>query len=251
MDAAIKTFQEWIDESNSITFFSGMGVSLDSGIPDFRKMEDGHMATYGVPPETIFTRDYFERRPGPFFRYYRDKMLGPLLTAEPNATHHKLLELEAAGKLRMILTQNMDDLHQEAGSKKVIELYGSVMRNDCHHCERRYATLDIYEKPGIPYCDVDMCGKVIGPDIILYGDPLPTERMADAIYHAMCGDMLIVAGTSLQEYPAAAIVHYYMGKKMVLINPEPTPLDSRADLLIHAPIHEVMSQIKISPRSET
>lgn len=239
----IETLQEWIDDSKNIVFYSGMGVSLDSGIPDFRVMDDKHMALYSAPPEAILTRTYFERCPMPFFRFYREKILAPLMDVEPNATHHKLVELEQAGRLRTILTQNMDDLHQEAGSKKVMELCGSVMRNDCPLCEHRISTLELYEMPGIPYCAVDMCGAVMTPDIYLYGDPLSKEMMIDATYHILCADLLIIAGTSLLEHPAAAIVHYYMGGRMVLLNPAPTPLEERANLVIHAPIHEVMAQL--------
>ena len=248
MHEELNILQQWLDESSGLLFFSGMGVSMDSGIPDFRKMEPDHMAQYGLPPEALFSRAVYERRAAPFFRYYRDRVLAPLLTAEPNATHHKLVELEEAGKLRRILTANMDDLHQEAGSKKVIELYGSVMRNNCRNCERRYSALDIYEAPGIPYCDVDMCGLVIGPEIYLYGDPLDKDMLTEAIFQLLSCDLLIIAGTGLLEYPAAAIVHLYHGRKMVLINPEPTELEERANLVIHAPIHEVMAALKVNPK---
>lgn len=241
--------QQWLDEAENTVFFSGMGVSMDSGVPDFRRMDSAHMQTYGYPPEALLSRAFYERRPGPFFRWYRDKVLTPLLTAEPNSTHHKLLELEHAGRLRMILTANMDNLHQDAGSKKVIELCGNVMRNYCQYCEHRFTALDILEMPGIPYCYVDMCGQVIAPEIFLYGDPLNKDLLTDAVYHIVSSDLFILAGTGLLDYPAAALAHLYHGKRMVLINPEATPLEERADLVIHAPIREVMAGVRVKPKT--
>lgn len=245
MSAKIETLQEWINESSNIVFFSGPGVSKESGIPDFRRMDDQYFRKYEYPPEAILSRPFLERRPAPFFQFYRDKILSPLLTVEPNATHRKLVELETAGKLRMIITQNMDDLHQEAGSRKVIELCGSVMRNNCPRCERRLSALEIFEHPSIPYCDADMCGGVMWPDIFLYGDALNAELMTNAIYHVLSADLLIVAGTSILDYPAAGIVYYYMRKKMVLINELPSAMDFRANLVINAPISEVMGQLTV------
>lgn len=246
MNSDIEKLQEWINESQKIVFFSGSGMSLESGIPNFRHMDEQYFKKYEYPPEAIFTRSFLDRKPGQFFQFYREKILTPLITAEPNAAHQKLVELERAGKLRLIITQNMDDLHQEAGSRKVLELHGSVMKNSCPRCERHSSAFDILEHPGIPYCDVDMCGGVISPDIVLYGDPLNQDIMADAIYNILSADLLIVAGTSLLDYPAAGIIYYYWGKKMVLINEKQNAMDSRANLVFNAPICEVMSQIEVS-----
>ncbi len=246
MDEQLQILQEWLDGCSDLVFYSGPGVSQESGIPDFMAMEEDHIKKYDVPPETILTRAFFERKPGPFFRWYRERVLTPLLTCEPNATHRKLVEIEKAGKLRMILTQNMDDLHQEAGSRKVIELMGTVMRNICLYCDRQYATLDIYEKPGIPYCDVDMCGYVIGPDIVFYGDAMKKEVVTEAIYQALSADVLIVAGCSLLDQPAASVIHHYFKKKMVLISEKESPFDERANLIIRAPVAQVMEQLRVT-----
>jgi NAD-dependent deacetylase len=246
MTTNIETLQEWIDESSNIVFFSGPGMSMESGIPDFRHIDEQYFRKYDFPPDAILSRPFLERKPAQFFQFYRDKILSPLTSVEPNAAHQKLVELEAAGKLRMIITQNMDDLHQEAGSRKVLELFGSVMRNNCPRCERRLSALDILEHPSIPYCDADMCGGVIWPEIFLYGDALNEELMTNAIYNILSADLFIVAGTSLLDYPAAGFIYYYMRKKMVLINENPTAMDFRANLVIHAPISDVMSKIQVS-----
>lgn len=246
MSKNMETLQEWIDESSSIVFFSGAGLSAESGIPDFLHMDEQYLQKYQYPPQAILSRAFFERRPLQFYRFYRERILAPLLTVEPNAAHHKLVELEQAGKLRMILTQNMDDLHQEAGSRKVMELNGSVMRNNCPRCDRRISPLDLYEHPHIPYCDVDMCGGVMTPEIILHGDALDNELVNQAIYHVLSADLFIVAGTSLMEHPAAGIIYHYQRKKMVLINEKENLMDSRADLILRAPVSEVMGQIKVS-----
>jgi len=249
MDTNIEILQEWIDNTSNIVFFSGPGLSIESGLPDFRCMEEDQLQKYEYPPEAILSRLFFERKPEPFFRFYRERILAPLLTAEPNAAHRKLAELETADKLRMIITQNMDDLHQEAGSRKVLELYGSVMRNDCPRCERRLSTLDLLEHPGVPYCDVDMCGGVITPQVHLYGDALNNDLLTNAVYYALSANLFIVAGTSMLENPAASILYHYSGKKLVLINETPTPLDGRANLIIRAPVSEVLAQIKVNPRT--
>ncbi|MEG2001051.1 MAG: Sir2 family NAD-dependent protein deacetylase [Evtepia sp.] len=245
MDDKIKVLQEWIDESNHIVFFSGASMSTD--IPDLYRMEASYFKTYDYPPQTIYSRSFLERKPDAFFRFYRERVLKPLLTADPNIAHRKLVELEHANKLRMILTQNTNELHQEAGSRKVMELHGSVMRNKCPLCDTFRSALDIYEYPGIPYCTVDMCGAVISPDIILYGDALNREQMAEAIYQVLMADLLIVAGSSLLEYPAAALVPYYSRKKLVLIHESESILDERANLIIRAPICDIMEQINIAP----
>lgn len=249
MGTNIEMLQEWIDETGNIVFFSGAGLSVESGIPDFRRMEEEQLQKYEYPPEAILSRLFFERKPDPFFRFYRERILAPLVTAEPNAAHRKLAELEAANKLRMIITQNIDDLHQEAGNRKVMELYGSVMRNDCPRCERRLSTLELLEHPGVPYCDVDMCGGVIAPEVHLYGDAFPKDLLTEATYYVLTANLFIVAGTSMLEQPAASILYHYAGKKMVLINETPTPLDGRANLIIRAPVSEVLAQIKVNPHT--
>lgn len=247
MDEKTATLQQWVNESNSIVFFSGPGVSEESGIPDFRRAGEDHFEKYQYPPETILTRTFFERKPEEFFQYYRERMLEPLTKAEPNATHNKLAELHAAGKLRRIITSNMDELHQEAGCRNVFEIYGSMMRTPCpkSECERRITVYDVFTHPGIPYCDVDMCGAVMTPEIHLYGDGLDKELMTQAVFDILMCDLLIVAGTSLTDYPAAALVYYYWKKKMVLLNEKDHPSDTRADLVIHAPVSEIMGQILI------
>lgn len=247
MTQAIETLQNWMNDTGNIVFYSGFGVSHESGIPDYRRMEPNHFETYKYPVETILSRPFFERKAEVFFQYYRNRVLAPLLTADPNPTHQKLVELEKADKLRMLITQNIDELHQEAGSRKILELYGSVMRNNCPRCERFLSALDIYERSTAPTCDVDMCGGMITPDIFLYGDALNPDILTNAIYYALTANLFIVAGTSLAEYPAASIVHHYTGNKLVLINEEEGPLDHRANLVIRAPVSEVMAQLTVNP----
>ena len=247
MQEAIKTLQEWIDNTGNIVCYSGLGTSIESGVLDYRLMEPDHFQTHKHPPEMILSRPYFERKPELFFKYYCEKVLAPLLTAEPTATHHKLVELERADKLRMVITSNFDELHKEAGSKKLIELHGSVMRNNCLRCERFLSALDIYERPELTKCDVDMCGGIITPEILLYGDTIAPELLANAIYFALTANVFIVAGASLTEYPTAAIVHYYMGNKLVLIGEEESVLDDRANLVIRAPVQEVFAQLVVNP----
>ena len=246
MDQNIAILQEWIDECDSIVFFSGAAMSWESGIPDFRSIDEHYFKTYDYPPDTILSRPFLERKPKQFFDFYRARILEPLMTAEPNAAHFKVAELEQAGKLRTVITQNIDELHHEAGSRKLLEISGSITRNHCPLCEQRLSAFDLYHHPGIPYCDVDMCGAVISPDIVLYGDPLHPDLMSDAIYNILMADLFIVAGASLVSHPAAGFVHYYARKKMVLINEQPSAMEDRADLVIHAPIREVMGQLTVS-----
>lgn len=243
----IKILQDWVDDTANIVVFSGAALSRESGVPDYLQMEEGYFNQHRYPPQAIMSRPFFERKPGPFFQFYRERILAPLLTAEPNAAHQMLAELERADKLRMILTQNFDGLHQDAGNRKVLELCGSVMRNDCPRCEQRISTLDLYEHPSIPYCDVDMCGGVFTPDIMLYGDPIPPELFSQAVYFTLTANLLLVLGTSLLDYPAAGVLHHYDGKKLVLISEQTCPLEARANLVIHAPIAEVLAQLRISP----
>ncbi len=243
----IKLLQEWIDNTGNIVVFTGPGLSAECGVPNFRRMEEGYTSLYKHPPEAILSRPYFERKPALFFSYYRERILAPLMTAEPNAAHQKLAELEAAEKMRALITANIDGLHQDAGSRKVFELQGSVMRVDCPRCERRLSALELYEHPGVPYCDVDMCGGVMTPDIHLYGDAINPDLLGNAIYYALSAKLFIVIGSSLLEYPAAAVVHHYTDNKLVLINEEEHPFDERANLIIRAPASEVFSALKVNP----
>lgn len=246
MTQGIQTLQEWIDDSQNIVFFGGAGVSTESGIPDFRSVDGLYSQQYDYPPETILSHSFFERYPAVFFRFYREKILKPLFQAEPNAAHRKLAELEQAGKLKAIITQNIDGLHQEAGSKEVLELHGSVLRNYCPRCDQKYNMFYIAEREGIPYCDVDMCGGIMRPDIVLYEEALDTDLLNRATEYIRNADILIIGGTSLVVYPAAGLIHYYQGQKLVLINKSPTSMDSRADLVLNMPIGQVFDQIKVN-----
>ena len=240
MDDKIKTLQQWIDESHSIVFFGGAGVSTESGIPDFRSVDGLYNQKYDYPPEEILSHTFFTRQTDEFYRFYRDKML--CLDAQPNAAHKKLAELEAAGKLKSVVTQNIDGLHQRAGSKRVWELHGSVHRNYCMKCGRSYPVEDILHGTGVPTCS---CGGTIKPDVVLYEESLDSRTINGALEDISNADMLIIGGTSLAVYPAASLVTYYRGSRLVLINKSPTPYDSNADLVIAQPIGQVFSQIKL------
>ncbi len=232
--------QHWVNDSRSIVFFGGAGVSTESGIPDFRSTDGLYHQSYAYPPETILSRTFFERNPAEFYRFYRDKMLAP--DAEPNPAHRKLAELEQAGRLLAVVTQNIDGLHQKAGSRTVYELHGSVHRNTCLSCGRRYTLEDIRHTSGIPVCT---CGGVIKPDVVLYEEPLDEETVSGAIGAIQRADMLIVGGTSLSVYPAAGLLRYYRGHRLVLINRDPTPYDERADLLIGDSIGQVLGALSV------
>lgn len=239
---AMKTLQQWIDESKRIVFFGGAGVSTESGIPDFRSQDGLYNQTYDEPPETIISHSYFMRYPEKFYRFYRDKMIAS--TAKPNAAHLKLAELEQAGKLSAVVTQNIDGLHQDAGSKRVYELHGSVRRNDCMKCHTRFEGVDIIlNSKGVPRCP--KCGGMLKPDVVLYEEGLDTQTIYGAIDQIRRADMLIVGGTSLVVYPAAGLVDYYRGNKLVLINLQPTSLDTRADLVIAGRIGQVLGQLQV------
>jgi len=234
----LETLKKWISESENIVFFGGAGVSTESGIPDFRSVDGLYNQEFDFPPETILSRSFFESNPQEFFRFYREKMMP--LGFSPNITHLKLAQWEKEGKLKAIITQNIDGLHQKAGSKTVFELHGSVTRNYCTRCKKAYDAEYIRDCFDIPLCD---CGSVIEPDVVLYEDPLKKDVMfgaIDAIYDA---DMLIVGGTSLAVYPAAGLIDYYKGNKLVLINRDPTPLDDRADLVFHTSLGEVFAKL--------
>lgn len=234
----IEKLKQWISESKRIVFFGGAGVSTESGIPDFRSVDGLYSQKFEYPPETIISHSFYERRPEYFFRFYREKMLP--LGFEPNITHRVLAKWEEAGKLSAVVTQNIDGLHQRAGSKKVYELHGSVLRNYCTRCGKFHSAEFIKESDGIPRCD---CGGIVKPDVVLYEESLDQntiEKSVMAIYNA---DMLIVAGTSLTVYPAAGLINYYQGKRLVLINRDETPYDSRADLVIHDSLGNVFSNL--------
>ena len=240
MTEELRTLQSWVDTSDNIVFFGGAGVSTESGIPDFRSVDGLYHQKYDQPPEVILSHDYFEEHTQAFYRFYRDKMLYP--QAKPNPAHLKLAELERAGKLRAVVTQNIDGLHQAAGSRNVLELHGGVARNFCCRCGKAYGLDAILESTGVPRCS---CGGVIKPDVVLYGEGLDqdtVERAVDAISGA---DVLIVGGTSLVVYPAAGLLRYYRGHRLALVNLSATDADRRADLVIHAPIGQVLGQLRV------
>lgn len=234
--------QSLVDRSKHIVFFGGAGVSTESGLPDFRSVDGLYSQKYPYPPETMLSHRFLVQNPEQFFRFYRDKLVYP--DAKPNAAHYKLAELEAAGRLDAVITQNIDGLHQMAGSHAVIELHGCVQRNYCQDCGKPYALEVILASSGVPRC---ACGGRIRPDVVLYGenlDPNVLQRASDALRRA---DMLIVGGTSLVVYPAAGLVDLFPGDRLVLINKQANALDERASLVIHGPIGEVMQAIVVSP----
>lgn len=241
---AIETFLQWVKESDNIVFFGGAGVSTESGIPDFRSVDGLYNQKYAYPPETILSHSFYRRKPEEFYRFYRDKML--CLDAKPNITHRKLAELEQAGKLKGIVTQNIDGLHQKAGSKNVMELHGSVLRNYCEHCYNFISAEDILHSAGVPKCP--MCGGPVKPDVVLYEEGLNQKTLSDAVWYISHADLLIVGGTSLAVYPAAGLIDYYNGNKLVLINKSPTPMDARADLLIQDSLGKVFRQIDLEEK---
>lgn len=236
----LKKLQEWIDESDNIVFFGGAGVSTESGIPDFRSVDGLYNQKYDYPPETILSHTFYMRRTEEFYRFYRDKML--CLSAQPNAAHRKLAQLEAAGKLKAVVTQNIDGLHQAAGSKKVLELHGSVLRNYCQKCGKFYDAQFILDSTGVPTCE---CGGTIKPDVVLYEEGLDNQIMSESIRSIRNADMLIIGGTSLAVYPAAGLIDYYQGNKLVLVNKTPTPRDSMADLVVSGSIGALFDQIVV------
>ena len=234
----IRTLSEWIGDSKNIVFFGGAGVSTESNIPDFRSVDGLYHQKYTEPPETILSHTYFVRKTDEFYRFYRDKMLFP--SAQPNKAHIALAKLEQMGKLRAVITQNIDGLHQVAGSREVLELHGSVHRNYCRNCNRFYSLMDLLNTTGIPTCE---WGGVIKPDVVLYEEGLDDQVIDRAIRHLMRADLLIVGGTSLVVYPAAGLLRYFRGKKLVLINKSATAIDSKADLVIKEPIGEVFGRV--------
>lgn len=238
MDKDIEKLQQMIDGSRLIVFFGGAGVSTESGIPDFRSVDGLYHQKFDYPPETILSHSFFISHTAEFFDFYRQKMI--CLTARPNAAHRKLAELEAAGRLSAVVTQNIDGLHQMAGSKNVLELHGSVHRNYCQKCHTCYSAEEILNSTGIPRCS---CGGLIKPDVVLYEEQLDSHTIDESLRYISEADMLIIAGTSLTVYPAASLIRYFRGSYLVLINRDPTPMDNRTSLTIHGKVGEVLGQI--------
>lgn len=233
----LQTLEKWIGESKNVVFFGGAGVSTESGIPDFRSVDGLYHQKFELSPETIISRSFFRKDPEYFFRFYREKMMP--LDFEPNVTHKVLAQWEQEGKLRAVITQNIDGLHQKAGSKNVLELHGSVWRNYCVKCGKFYEAKLIKEAEGVLHC---ACGGIVKPDVVLYEEPLREDVIEMAIDAIEKADVLIVGGTSLTVYPAAGLIRYYRGKRMVLINRDETAMDHLADLVIHRSLGDVFER---------
>lgn len=238
---AIREFNEIIHKYDNIVFFGGAGVSTESGIPDFRSVDGLYHQQYDYPPETILSHSFYRSKPEEFYRFYRNKML--FLDAKPNAAHRKLAELEKVGKLRAVITQNIDGLHQAAGSQVVLELHGSVLRNYCEQCGHFHDVQYIMDGNGVPKCSA--CGGPVKPDVVLYEEGLDQKTLNAAVNYIRNAQVLIIGGTSLAVYPAAGLIDYFQGEKIVVINKSATPRDNIADLLIQAPIGEVFSSIEL------
>lgn len=246
MSAEIEKLQDIINKSKNIVFFGGAGVSTESGIPDFRSQDGLYSENYGnVPPEEILSKDFFKKHPSVFYKFYREKILmqGSGLEIKPNKGHLKLAELEKAKKLKAIVTQNIDTLHQQAGSKEVYQIHGTIATNHCVKCGKEYSLEDVTKETfGEMICD---CGFLIKPDVVLYDEPLPSDVWYKAVAAIKEADCLIVAGTSLSVYPAASLLNYFHGPSLVILNRTPTDSDSVADLIIREPIGEVLDQITV------
>lgn len=238
MNENIAKLKQWIDESDNVVFFGGAGVSTESGIPDFRSVDGLYAQKYKYPPERIISHSFFEENPEEFYRFYRDKLV--IRGAKPNIAHRKLAEWERQGKLKAVITQNIDGLHQAAGSEKVIELHGTTHRVYCARCGQQYPVEVVNEGTGIPRCK---CGGVIRPDVVLYEEGLNQEDLYRSVQLIRDADVLIVGGTSLVVYPAAGLINYYRGRKLVLVNLSATDRDNDADLVIHEKIGEVFAQL--------
>ena len=238
MTDAILQLKKLVDESDNIVFFGGAGVSTESGIKDFRSVDGLYRQKFKYPPETILSHSFYESHTEEFYEFYRTKMLAP--DAQPNAAHKKLAQWEREGKLKAVITQNIDGLHQKAGSREVLELHGSVLRNHCLRCGKFYGVEAEAESTGIPRCT---CGGVIKPDVVLYEESLNEQVMEKALDYIAGADVLIIGGTSLVVYPAAGLVRYYRGNKLVVINRDATGMDSAARLCISAPIGQVLGQL--------
>ncbi len=234
-----QTLKQWIDESDNIVFFGGAGVSTESGIPDFRSQDGLYHQQYDYPPETIISHSFYNQNPKEFFRFYKNKMI--MEEAKSNAAHMALAKLEEEGKLKAVITQNIDGLHQMAGSKEVLELHGSIHRNYCQRCGKFYGLKAVVESSEVPKCS---CGGIIKPDVVLYEEGLDQKTIQKAIAYIRNADVLIIGGTSLAVYPAAGLIDYYTGNKLVLINKSATARDTHADLVIHEPIGQVFMKIR-------
>lgn len=238
MNESIAKLRDMVAASGNIVFFGGAGVSTESGIPDFRSVDGLYNQKWKYPPETILSRTFFARDPEEYYRFHREKLV--VDDVKPNRAHLRLAELEADGKLKAVITQNIDGLHQAAGSRNVLELHGSILRAYCSRCRKKYDADVINKGTSVPRCG---CGGVIRPDIVLYEEPLDDKIMYSAIDYIRKADVLIIGGTSLNVYPAAGLINYYRGNKLVLVNLSETPYDNRADLVIHEKIGEVFSNI--------
>ena len=234
----LEQLKKWVGESRRIVFFGGAGVSTESGIPDFRSVDGLYRQKFEFPPERIISHSFFEQDPEYFFRFYREKMMP--LGFEPNITHRVLARWEEEGKLSAVVTQNIDGLHQKAGSKAVHELHGSVLRNYCLRCGKKHSAEFVRDAEGVPHC---ICGGIVRPDVVLYEERLNEDTIENAVAAISSADLLIVAGTSLTVYPAAGLINYYRGNRLVLINRDFTPYDSRADLVFHDTLGDIFSQL--------
>lgn len=232
----LETLKSWVEGSNNVVFFGGAGVSTESNVPDFRSADGLYNLQYDYPPETIISHSFYMRNPEEFYRFYKDRMLYP--DAKPNPAHLALVKLEQEGHLQAVITQNIDGLHQAAGSKKVLELHGSVHRNYCTKCGKFYDMNAVLEQEGVPYCS---CGGKIKPDVVLYEESLDARVIEESLSYISQAEVLIIGGTSLTVYPAAGFLQYYKKDKLVLINKSATPMDQRANLVIQQPIGQVMS----------
>lgn len=239
MDEKIRRLKEIVDNTDNLVFFGGAGVSTESGIPDFRSTDGLYNMKYKYPPETIVSHTFFVRRTEEFYEFYKDKMMA--LDAKPNKAHYKLAQWEQEGKCRAVVTQNIDGLHQMAGSKKVLELHGSIHRNYCTKCGKFFYAAYVKNSEGVPRCDA--CGGLVKPDVVLYEESLDSQTISDAVYAISHADVLIIGGTSLAVYPAAGMIDYFRGSHLVLINRSSTPRDSQADLIINDSIGEVFGQL--------
>ena len=237
MQSKLEILKQYLTESSYIVFFGGAGVSTESGIPDFRSADGLYSQKYKYPPETILSRDFFEQNTAEFYEFYRNKML--FLDAKPNTAHIKLAELEKCGKLKAIITQNIDGLHQAGGAENVLELHGSLHRNFCVGCGRKFDISTIIDNVDIPRCE---CGGIVKPDVVLFGETLNDYTIMEAVKYIANADMLIIGGTSLGVYPAAGLINYYEGNRLVLINKSETPVDRRADLVVYGSIGEVLGE---------
>lgn len=234
----LEQLRQWIEESENIVFFGGAGVSTESGIPDFRSVDGLYSQKYKYPPETIISHSFYLRNPEEFYRFYKDRMI--FREAKPNPAHLALARLEKRGKLKAVITQNIDGLHQAAGSREVLELHGSVHRNFCTRCHKAYSLDEVMAMDGVPKCS---CGGTIKPDVVLYEEGLNQHTLSKAVQYIRHADVLIIGGTSLVVYPAAGLVDYYQGNKLVLINKSVTPMDAKANLVVSGAIGEILGSI--------